>query len=173
MVGLDGESTEARSLVAGAGKVSDASQLAGWTVLGIPAYSPAFVRGNILGTWGALPPDMSLEFTRRVLGEVRRAAGGENVAVILDGVQTAALAELPNASGLEIVATSDRLPLGLVVTVGGRLDPAKRDALLRGLTQAHTDPGFAAVLSTVRVTGFGPVDTAALGSIREAFALAH
>lgn len=169
VVGPEGEATETWSLVAPAGRIDSPEDLAGWTVLGIPAYSEAFVRGSILGRWGALPVDVNVEFTRRVLGGVRRAGNGENVAVLLDSVQTAALALLPNADALEIVATSDRVLMGLVVSVGARLDGQTEEALLGGLMQVHEDAAFAEVLSTVRVMRFDPVDQAALATSREAF----
>jgi hypothetical protein len=169
VVGPEGESAEAWCLVAAAGRIDEPGDLAGWTVLGIPAYSEAFVRGNLLGGWGTLPEDVNIEFTRRVLGGVRRAGDGEDVAVLLDSAQTAALVSLPNADSLEIVATSDRVLMGLVVSVGGRLTPTTEEALLAGLMQVHKDVAFAEVLSTVRVKRFDPVDQAALSTSREAF----
>jgi len=169
VVGPEGEAAETWSLIAPAGRIDGPGDLAGWTVLGIPAYSEAFVRGSLLGGWGTLPEDVKVEFTRRVLGGVRRAGDGENVAVLLDSAQTAALASLPNADALEIVATSDPVLMGLVVSVGGRLAGPAKDALLHGLMQVHEDAAFGEVLSTVRVKRFDPVDQAALSTSREAF----
>jgi len=169
VVGPTGEAAETWCLVAPTGRVDKPADLAGWTVLGIPAYSEAFVRGSLLGDWGELPGDVKVEFTRHVLGGVRRAGNGESVAVLLDSVQTAALASLPHADALEIVATSGPVLMGLVVTVGGRLPEQTEDALLRGLLQVHDDTAFAEVLSTVRVSRFDAVDEAALSTSRRAF----
>lgn len=169
VVGPEGEAAETWCLVAPTGRIDDPADLAGWTVLGIPAYSDAFVRGTLLGSWGTLPENANVEFTRRVLGGLRRATRGENVAVLLDSAQTAALPSLPNSDALEIVATSDRVLMGLLVTVGGRLPPQTEDTLLRGLLHMHEDDAFADVLSTVRVRRFDPVDQAALSTSREAF----
>jgi hypothetical protein len=167
-VGPEGNADDTWSLVARSGRVSGPESLAGWTVIGIPAYAEDFVRGNILGRWGALPADTTLEFSRRVLGAIRRAAADENVAVILDGSQTAALAALPNAAALEVVMTSPAMPLGLVVSVGGRLGAEARDGLAASLGRIH--PALAETLATVRVSAFAPVDAAALESGRRAFA---
>lgn len=169
VVGPEGEAGEIWCLVAPSGRIDSPDDLAGWTVLGIPAYSEAFVRGSLLGGWGALPADVNVEFTRRVLGGVRRAGNGENVAVLLNSAQTAALASLPNSEALEIVATSDRVLMGLVVSVGARLPDPTEDALLGGLMRIHESAAFAEVLSTVRVKRFDPVDQEALSTSREAF----
>jgi len=169
IVGPEGESAETWSLVAPTGQIEGPADLAGWTVLGIPAYSEAFVRGTLLGDWGTLPADVNVEFTSRVLGGVRRASGGENVAVLLDGAQTAALSSLPNADALEVVATSGKVLMGLLVTVGGRLPATAEETLLQGLLNIHEDAAFADVLSTVRVSRFDAVDEVALSASREAF----
>jgi len=169
LVGPDGEAAETWSLVAPTGRINAPADLAGWTILGIPAYSDAFVRGSLLGRWGTLPDEVNVEFTRRVLGGVRRASSGENVAVLLDSAQTAALSSLPNADALEIVATSDRVLMGLVVTVGERVPQHTEAALVSGLMRVHEEAAFAEILSTVRVTRFDPVDQAALSMSREAF----
>jgi len=169
VIGPEGEGAETWRLVAPTGRIDGPDDLAGWTVLGIPGYSDAFVRGTLLGTWGMLPEDVNVEFTRRVLGGLRRATSGENVAVLLDSVQTAALPSLPNSDALEIVATSERVLIGLLVTVGGRVPAQTVDTLLRGLLHMHEDDAFADVLSTVRVRRFDPVDQAAISTSREAF----
>jgi hypothetical protein len=137
--------------------------------MGIPAYSEAFVRGSLLGDWGALPADVTVEFTPRVLGGIRRAASGEDVAVLLDAAQTAALASLPNAAAVEVVATSAEVLIGLVVSVGNRLPAASRDALRTGLLRVHEDPAFGDILATVRVARFGDVDELSLAASRAAF----
>ena len=169
IVGPEGTATETWSLVAAAGRIDGPEALAGWTLMGIPAYSEAFVRGNLLGVWGTLPANVHLEFTRRVLAGVRRATSGEDVAILLDGAQTAALASLPNADALEIVATSGGVLMGLVVSVGGRLRDDQRATLVDGLLKVHENTAFGEVLSTIRVTRFSTVDHATLAAGREAF----
>lgn len=169
VVGPNGKATETWSLVAPAGRIETADDLAGWTVVGVPTYAPAFVRGALLSGWGEIPADVELQFSRRVLSGVRRAAAGETVAVILDEAQTTALAALPNADRLEVVATGPPVLGGLVVAVGGRLDPARRAAVSAGLLQLHEAADFVRVLSTVRLQRFEPVDTAALAGLRAAY----
>ncbi len=169
VVGPGGEASETWCLVAPAGRITGPGDLAGWTVMGIPGYSEAFVRGNLLGAWGPLPSNVNVEFTRRVLGGIRRASSGENVAVLLDSAQTAAMASLPNAGELEIVATSERVLLGLLVSVDTRVEASTEEALSGGLMRVHESPAFAELLSTVRVSRFEPVDQEAIASSREAF----
>jgi len=97
---------------------------------------------------------------------LRKAAKGEPVAVLLDGAQAEALASLPFAADLEMVARSAPVPTSLVATVGTRL-PAARWALLeRAFLSAAGDPGGAAALAGVRMVRFAPVDAAALGAAR-------
>jgi hypothetical protein len=153
------------SLVARKGRVTGPSDLAGLTVLSTAGYAPAFVRGA-LGAWGRVPDAAAVAPTAQVLSALRKAAKGEPVAVLLDGAQAEALASLPFAADLEVVARSAPVPTSLVATVGTRL-PAARWALLeKAFLSAAGDPGGAAALAGVRMVRFAPVDAAALGAAR-------
>ncbi len=169
VVGTNGSATETWSLVAPSGRVGTAADLEGWTVVGVPTYAPAFVRGALLSHWGEVPDSVDLQFSRRVLSGVRRAAAGENVAVILDEAQTTALAALPNADQLEVVTTGPPVLGGLVVAVGGRLEPNRLGTIRAGLLRLHEAEDFARVLSTVRLQRFEPIDAAALAELRTAY----
>ena len=138
--------TERWSLVASAGAITGPESLAGWELLGLPAYAPSFVRGPALADWGALPDSLSVKFTRRVLAGIRRVAAGEEVAVLLDGPQTAALASFPGAESLEVVATSPPLLAWLVVALGDRVPEPVRQQLVKGLLGVHESASFADVL---------------------------
>lgn len=159
---------EVWSLVAGRGRVTAASDLDGWEITGVPGYAPAFVRGPLLAGWGELPGSARITFSDRVLAALRRAAQGEPVAVLLDRAQTEALASLPNAEQLEVVARSEPLPPLLVAAVGDRIPEAKLDDVRRGLLQVHEAERFAEVLETLRLSRFEPLDSARLEQLRAA-----
>jgi hypothetical protein len=158
------------SLVAQKGRVKGPGSLAGFTIVSNAAFAPRFVRGPALGGFGAIPANAKLVQSVAVLSALRRAANGDAVAVLLDGPQQAALASLPFASKLAVVAQSPALPAGLVVTVGDRV-PAKEwsgiEAALLGLA---SDRAGSAGLAAFQMDRFAPLDDKALGVARKAYA---
>ena len=172
-VQASGSATERWSLVASAGAITGPESLAGWELLGLPAYAPSFVRGPALADWGALPDSLSVKFTRRVLAGIRRVAAGEEVAVLLDGPQTAALASFPGAESLEVVATSPPLLAWLVVALGDRVPEPVRQQLVKGLLGVHESARFADVLETMQLQRFEALDAEALGLARAAYSAAQ
>ena len=158
--------TETWGLAARRGRLASAAALDGWEITGTAGYAPDFVRGPLLGGWGTPPGTARITFTANVLSALRRAAAGEPVAVLVDGAQAAALASLPFASDLEIVARSRPLPGTILCSVGARLGGADARALLGGLQRLHTRPEWAEVLKTMRMTRFEAVDAAAIDAAR-------
>jgi hypothetical protein len=164
--------TEVWALVARKGRVSGPASLDGWQVNSIAGYAPAFVTGGALAAWGRMPATVKVVQTTQVLSSLRKAAGGEDVAVLLDGAQAAALPTLPFAADLEVVARSAPLPTGIVVTVGKRLSPERWKAVEKALLGMAERPEGAAALEAIRLQGFGPLDTATLAAARKAYAAA-
>jgi hypothetical protein len=158
------------ALVGARGRIAGPSALAGYTIVSSAAYAPGFVRGVVLGGFGAVPPSVVLEQSSAVLSALRRAASGEPVAVVLDPTQQAALASLPFASQLQVVAQSPPVPAGLVVTVDARIPAMEWSGLERALVGLSADRAAAPVLGAVEVARFEPVDAAALAQARRAFA---
>ena len=169
VVQRNGSASEIWSLTARAGRVSGPADLKGWELAGIPAYAPAFVRGPVLGGWGRLPDSTRITFSRRVLAALRRASAGEPIAVLLDSSQAAALASLPSAERLEVVATSPPLPAAFLVTVGARVSSDDAARLLDGVLRVHTVDRFAEVLDTLRLVRFEELDNEALQHARDAY----
>ncbi len=157
-------------LVAPKGRVKGPQTLAGFTIMSSVAYAPRFVRGAVLGGFGALPKSTKLVQSGAVLSELRRVANGEAVAVLLDGPQAASLATLPFASKLEIVATSPAYPVALVVTVDDRLPAKVWSQLEAALLGLGADRAGTASLEAFRLDRFVRVDDKALGVARKAFA---
>jgi len=153
------------ALIARKGRVAKPADLAGLTVLSTAGYAPDFVRGA-LGPFGRLPAAATVAPTAQVLSALRRAAAGADVAVLLDGAQAEALATLPFAGELEVVARSAPVPRALVATVGARLPPARWPALERGLLGLAADPQGAAALAGIRMVRFTPLDQPALAAAR-------
>jgi hypothetical protein len=168
-IGADGSSTENWSLVGPAGQVDGPTGLAGWEVVGIPAYVERFVRGPLLGEWG-LPEDVRLTFSGRVLGALRRIAAGERVAALLDNEQVAALPALPNPEAYEILYTSPPVPYAYVAVVGDRLSEGEREAFTRALLALGDEESANGLLATLRLRGFAPVDDGLLARARAALA---
>lgn len=168
-VPLSGKLLERWSLVAATGRLEEPESMAGWELVGVAAYAPAFVRGTVLGDWGVMPSDVRLRNDEQVLAALRRAAAGENVAVLLDGDQTDALAELPFADRLEVVATSPALPAAIIASVGDRVDSERASALARGLLTVHRAETFVELLTTLRLSRFVEIDGDALERARSRY----
>jgi len=163
------ELTEVWSLVARRGQVGSPAALDGFTVVSLAGYSPAFVR-SALGSWGRIPEGARVVHSGQVLSALRKAAGGEKVALLLDGAQAAALPTLPFAADLETVARSAPLPAAFVCTVGNRLAAARWKALEKAFLALPSIPEGAAAMEGLRFARFAPVDAAALAAARRAFA---
>jgi hypothetical protein len=164
-----GAGHESWSLVARKGRITGAATLDGFTLLSSAGFAPAFVRGSALAGYGKLPASVRIVQSAAVLSGLRRAAAGEPVAVLLDGAQAAALATLPFAAELEVVARSPALPAGVVATVGKRLPAARWAKLSAALRDLAGAPAGAAALAGVRMSRFEPLDEAALSSARRAY----
>ncbi len=149
---------EVWSVVAAKGRVSSPASLAGWELTGAVGYAPRFVRGPLLGSWGQLPDSARIVFTSRVLGALRRSAGGEKVAVLADRAQAGALAALPFAGDLEVVARSEPFPASFVCAVGERLTDARRSRLRAALLAISDTAEGRELLGSMRLVGFGPLD---------------
>jgi ABC-type amino acid transport substrate-binding protein len=156
--------TEVWTLVARKGRVRSPESLAGFTLASTAGYAPDFVRGALAG-WGKLPESVEVTQTRQVLSQLRKAASGADVAVLLDGTQTAALASLPFAGELEVVARSEPLPIGFVAMVDQRLPAAKRRALEQALVKLSESPSVP-VLQGLRMSGFVPLDAVTLAKAK-------
>jgi hypothetical protein len=162
--------TEVWSLVARKGRVASPASLDGWRIVSVAGYAPAFVAGTALGAWGKLPAGAKVVQSGQVLSALRKAAAGEDVAVLLDGAQAAAVPTLPFATDLEVVARSEPLPSSVVATVGKRLPTARWSALEKGFLGLASAPGGPAALEGVRMEGFVPVDRKGLEAARKAYA---
>jgi hypothetical protein len=158
------------ALVAQKGRVKTAAGLAGFTIVSSVAFAPAFVRGTVLGGFGALPASTKLVQSTAVLSALRRAADGDPTAVLVDATQEVSLGSLPFASRLEVVARSPALPVALIATTDARL-PAKTwtgiEAALLGL---GSDKAAATALDALQLSGFVALDDKVLGAARKAFA---
>jgi len=155
------------ALVAQKGKVTSAGGLAGFTIATNIAFAPGFIRGTVLGGFGALPASAKIVQSTAVLSSLRKAANGDPIAVLVDATQEASLASLPFGAKLEVIAHSPPVPAGVIATIDARLTEATWQALSRsllGLSQDH------AAAETIQLTGFVPLDDKALGAARKAFA---
>jgi ABC-type phosphate/phosphonate transport system substrate-binding protein len=125
--------------------------MAGYTILSGAGYAPDFVRHDALEAW-TLPQDVKIEATGQILSALRRAAGGEPVAVLLDQTQTAALSSLPFANELKVLVQSPALPVALIAMVASRVTAARARTLQTALIKmGEADAGS---LQPLRLHGF-------------------
>jgi hypothetical protein len=164
-----GQAAESWSLVAASGAVTGPASLAGFELVSTAGYSARFVRGPALGTWGNLPPTVTITFSSAVLTGLRRASSGNKVALLLDRPQAAALPTLPFASKLQIVARSEPLPVSVLSVVNKRVSPARLTGLLKGFTALAATPSGVELLAGVRLSRFVQADQAALTRASGAF----
>lgn len=158
---------ETYSLVARKGRVTSPTSLAGWEISGAPGFSPAFVREVLLKDWGPLPVDARITFSSTILGALRRAVSGENLAVLLDRSQAEALPTLPFASSLDTVARSRTLPAALLCAVGKRIPAARAEELYQALLHLPDLESGKEILKTMRIGQFSKVDSASLAEFRK------
>jgi hypothetical protein len=158
------------SLIAQKGRIKDAESLAGFTIISNAAFAPAFIKGPVLGSFGALPASVKLVQSVAVLSALRKAANGEAVAVIADGPQTDALAKLPFGSKLDVVAHSAALPAGLVVTAGDHVPAKTWSSIETALLALGSDKSATTALDGIQTSAFIPVDEKALETARRAYA---
>ncbi len=160
---------ETWSLVARRGAISSPGSLAGWKLEAIAGYAPTFVRRVTLEDWGELPEDVDIGFSSRVLSALRKAARGENLAVLLDTGQAEALERLPFAEDLEIVARSAPMLGTLLCRVAGRQGGPDEMSLRKGLLEfGGTDEGRT-LLKTMRLSGFRELDRKALAQLERLY----
>jgi hypothetical protein len=157
-----GEALERWTLVAGK---DHPTSLAGYTVYSSAGYSKRFVRAAA----PKLPAETEIEPATAVLSALRRAAGGEKVAVLLDGSQFASMGQLQFAASLAALETSPPMPVALVATVAKRLDERRWKELAAGFLRLAEDRSARAALDGVRMAGFVPLDEQALAAARTAY----
>ena len=169
VVAKGGDGAEIWSLVAKKGRVANVAALAGWELVSLAAYVPAFVDRVALAGWGPLPSSVKLLHTGAVLSALRRAANGDNVALLLDAQQADAITKLPFAAEIETVHRSAQLPAAILCSVGARgKDPAV-PKLLAALATFHARPEGPAVLDALRLARFIALDDKALSHARALF----
>lgn len=160
-------------LVAGKGKIVRADQLAKFSIVSSAAFAPGFVRGAVEAGLGTIPSTVKVVQSRAVLSSLRRAASGEDIAVLLDGTQAAALASLPFASKLAVVTRTPAWPAGLVVTVASRVSAKRWSSIERALRGLGSERVGAAALTGIQIARFAPLDERVLAGARRAFASSH
>lgn len=140
------------------------SPLAGYAVQSQAGGSPRFVRAMA----PQLPAAARVSASGAVLSGLRKAASGEKIALLLDGAEAASLGTLPFAAQLATVSTSPAVPVAVVATIGKRLDAARWKPVERAFT-GMSGGGAQEALSGIRMSGFAPLDVAALDTARSAY----
>jgi len=161
-VTLEGGATVVWGLAARKGRVTSPASLAGWEVAAMVGYAPDFVRGTVLGAWGKVPSSTRIAFSPRVLSALRRAARGEDVAVIVDGAQAGAIPALPWGDDLEVVFQAPPVPAHLLCAVKDRLQAEKTEELVEALLALHETDEGSVLLASMQIVRFEPLDAEAL-----------
>jgi hypothetical protein len=153
----DGQPLQKWTLVAGK---DHPARLQGYAVQSLAGDSPRFVRAVA----PEVPKDAKVTASSSVLSGLRKAANGEKLAVLLDGAQAASLPTLPFAQSLATVSSSEPLPVAVVATVGKKISSAQWKALEAAFKEAPKES-----LAGIQMSGFAPLDQAALSKAREAY----
>lgn len=163
------EATQAWTLVAKKGAVTKPAELDGYSVFSTAGYAPDFVTKVALAQFSP-PASVKVTTGGQVLSALRKAASGkEKLAVLLDAEQAKALPTLPFAADLEVVHVSVKVPVAIVATLGDRLSAADWKAAGAAFTKLPTIEKGKLALEGVRLTGFAPLDEAALAAAKKAF----
>ena len=141
------------TLVAKSGRVNGAGSLTGYTIASVAGYSPEFVRHSALSAW-EVPANVKIEPVGQILSALRRVASGEQVVVLLDQTQTAALPTLPFAGDLKAVLQSPELPVAIIAVVGNRVPAARAKAFQAGLLKMGLGTQGADTLGSLKLQGF-------------------
>ena len=145
--------TQRWTLVAKAGHAPPPAGLAGLNVISTAGYAPAFMH-SVIAPGQAWPDKVTLTASGQMLSGLRRAANGEPVALLLDQEQAAALPTLPFAAQLQAIATSQPVPVALIVVVNGRLSAAQARSFKAALLKLAASPEGAATLGRLKLKGF-------------------
>jgi hypothetical protein len=81
-------------------------------------------------------------------------ASGEQVVVLLDQTQAAALPTLPFASDLQAVMQSPEVPVAIIAVVDNRLPAARARSFQAGLLKMGQGTGGADTLGSLKLQGF-------------------
>jgi len=133
--------------------VTGADSLTGYTIASVAGYSPEFVRHSALSAW-VVPANVKIEPVGQILSALRRVASGEQVVVLLDQTQAAALPTLPFASDLKAVVQSPELPVAIIAVVGNRVPAARAKAFQAGLLKMGQESEGADTLGSLKLQGF-------------------
>ncbi len=164
-----GAANEAWTLVAKRGRLQNVAALDGFELFSLAAYAPQFIQKVALQGYGPLPATLKYTASPAVLSALRRASAGENVVVLLDATQVAALPKLPFAAELETVKQSAPLPSVLLCTVGANANDTVTKRWIAALSKLHEKPAGAAALDGIRLERFVAVDAVALDRAHVAF----
>jgi len=168
-VPIGSDATQVWTLVAGVGRVEVPKDLSGWEIVSIGGHSSSFVRAMVFDGWGPVPEGLEVVSSSRVLTQLRRAAKGETVAVLLDGPQAQSLGRLPFGKDLEILRTSPEVPISLLCSVTGRPAPDREQAFTEALLGLGGEGESSEALAGIRIERFIPIDTTVLGRAIEIF----
>jgi len=163
------EANQQWSLVAGKGRITKAADLEGWTIISPAGYSDVFVRAMVFDGWGETPENLKIVFSTRILTALKKAAGEDRVAVLLDEPQTASLGRLPFGEKLDIVRTGPSVPVSLICSIGTRASRAEHDSLATALLSLGSDPAAADAMAGIRMEKFIAVRREALLKAEEVF----
>jgi hypothetical protein len=167
----DGQAAVTWTLVAKKGRVASPKDLSGFTIVSLAGYAPGFIKNVALAKWGELPADVAFQANGQVLSALRKAANGENVAVLLDTAQTASLQTLPFAAELSVVAASASIPGIVVCTVGTTAQSKAVPRLVKALLAVDQTPDGRAALDGVRISRFVAMDAKSIAAAQASYGL--
>ncbi|MEE8381463.1 MAG: PhnD/SsuA/transferrin family substrate-binding protein [Thermodesulfobacteriota bacterium] len=162
---IKGSSSDIYRIVVRQGTFKSIEELKGKTLGGPLVAEPTFLKRVIFQ--GKVDPlsFFELKGSRRVLRSLRDVAKGKLDAVIINAQQHSALSSLPFVDELQVVFTSEEIPLVGVVANGQRTTAGERNRFSRALSKMCTHQDGKPLCELFGVEAFVPVDMTAFGTV--------
>jgi hypothetical protein len=157
---IQGSSLDIYRIVVRQGTFTTVEELKGKTLAGLLVEEPVFL--NRVVFQGSVDPAsfFALKSSRRVLRSLRDLVKGELDAVIVNSQQYSALGSLPFADELEVVFTSEEIPLAGVVANGQRTTADERERFSQALLKMCDHQDGTQLCDLFGLEGFVPADSA-------------
>ena len=157
---IQGSSLDKYRIVVRRGTFNTVEELKGKTLAGLLVEEPVFLNRVIFQ--GRVDPVsfFALKSSRRVLRSLRDLAKGDLDAVIINSQQYSALGSLPFADELQVIFTSEEIPLAGVVANGQMTTADERNRFSHALLKMCEHQDGKQLCDLFGLEGFVPADTA-------------
>lgn len=157
---IQGRTSEIYRILIAKGKYKSLDELKGKTLGGTPLEEPLFLERIVFRGRVAPATFFEIKAARQALRALRQLAKGELDAVIVNEQQYHALGSLPFANQLEVLFSSDSIPLMGVVADERSTTAEERARFLKAISSMCSDAAGKKLCDLFGVEGFVGVDPA-------------